>query len=304
MLDAERSTMAQSQPVQLAFEGCCPIRDAVEQLALHSVTAQRRAVYTRREVVDFILDLVGYTANRPVASFRLLEPSMGIGDFALPAVERLLAAAQRDGDGLGFQQLAPAFRGVELHRKTFEHTRKALRDLMVQQGVSMGDTEALLEVWLRQGDFLLCNFDQDFTHVVGNPPYVRQEMIPDVLMGEYRLRYGTIYDRADIYVPFIEQSLCLLGEGGKLGFICADRWMKNRYGKRLRELVTKNYHLATYIDIVDTDAFRAEVSAYPAITMIQRRPPLTLTMSPVCMPGPKSAGTHWANLLMNSRCPS
>ncbi len=41
-------------------------------------------------------------------------------------------------------------------------------------------------------------------------------------MAEYRKRYFTIYDRADIYVPFIELSLRLLAETGKLGFICAD----------------------------------------------------------------------------------
>ena len=78
-----------------------------------------------------------------------------------------------------------------------------------------------------------------FTHVVGNPPYVRQEAIPDVLMAEYRKHYKTIYDRADIYVPFIERSLELLAAGGELGFICANRWMKNKYGKKLRELVSK-----------------------------------------------------------------
>jgi AcrR family transcriptional regulator len=59
--------------------------------------------------------------------------------------------------------------------------------------------------------------------VIGNPPYVRQELIPDVLMAEYRRRFATIYDRADIYVPFIERSLSVLAPGGCLGFICADR---------------------------------------------------------------------------------
>ena len=46
--------------------------------------------------------------------------------------------------------------------------------------------------------------------------------------------------------------------------------MKNRYGKKLRELVSKDYHLATYVDMVGTDAFHSEVSAYPAITVIER----------------------------------
>ena len=73
---------------------------------------------------------------------------------------------------------------------------------MIGQGVSGKNTAALLNRWFTQGDFLLCDFDQDFTHAVGNPPYVRQDMIPDVLMGEYRRRYSTIYGRADLYVPF------------------------------------------------------------------------------------------------------
>ena len=268
--------MAHSLSVQPSFEEFCPATDAVERLAGDSSLEQRGAIYTKREVVEFILDLVGYTVDQPLTSFRLLEPSFGDGDFMLPAVERLLAAAQRESDGLGVERLAPAIRGVELHRKTFEGARQALGTLMMGQGVAQKDTEALLETWLTQGDFLLCDFDQDFTHAVGNPPYVRQDMIPDALMGEYRQRYSTIYDRADLYVPFIEQSLRLLGEGGKLSFICTDRWMKNRYGKKLRQLVSKNYHLTTYIDMVGTDPFHGAVSAYPAITVIERRRP-TLT---------------------------
>lgn len=263
--------MTQSLSIQSSFQSVCPITEAVERLASESGIEERGAIYTKREVVDFILDLVGYTADQPLTEFRLLEPSFGDGDFILPAVERLLAAAQRKQDGLSFATLAPAIRSVELHRETFLRSQQAMRSMMIEKGVSQEDTDALLDTWLLQGDFLLCEFDQDFTHAVGNPPYVRQEVIPDVLMGEYRQRYSTIYDRADIYVPFIEKSLRALATGGKLSFICADRWMKNRYGKKLRELVSKNYHLATYVDMVGTDAFYSEVSAYPAITVIERR---------------------------------
>ena len=89
-------------------------------------------------------------------------------------------------------------------------------------------------------------------------------------MAEYRRRYQTIYDRADIYIPFIEYSLKLLDEGGVLGFICADRWMKNRYGGPLRELVASQFHLRAYVDMVGTSAFHSEVIAYPAITVIAK----------------------------------
>ena len=123
-----------------------------------------------------------------------------------------------------------------------------------------------------QGDFLLSEQDPTFDFVVGNPPYVRQEKIPAPLLREYRRRFRTLYDRADLYVPFIERSLSLLSPQGVLGLICADRWMKNRYGAPLRRLVHEGFRLRTYVDMVDTDAFQADVSAYPAITVISREP--------------------------------
>ena len=53
-----------------------------------------------------------------------------------------------------------------------------------------------------------------------------REMIPGPLLAEYRDRYVTLYDRADLYVPFIERSLSMLANAGSLGFICSDRWTK------------------------------------------------------------------------------
>ena len=255
--------------LQPAFPGFCPVTEAVERLATEGGIEERGAIYTKREVVDFILDLTGYTAAAPLASYRLLEPSFGDGDFLLPAIDRLLESAKREG-ALFYGRLANAIRAIELHRSTFEGTRMLVAERLRKGGLSHEDAARLCSAWLYQGDFLLAEFEPAFTHVVGNPPYVRQEAIPDILMAEYRMRYQTIYDRADIYVPFIERSLALLGQGGKLGFICADRWMKNKYGKKLRELVSRSYALTTYVDMYGVDAFHAEVSAYPAITVIEK----------------------------------
>ena len=64
---------------------------AVEVLASQGGIEARGAIFTRAEVVDFILDLVGYTEDQPLYHKRLLEPSCGAGDFLLPVVDRLLA---------------------------------------------------------------------------------------------------------------------------------------------------------------------------------------------------------------------
>lgn len=247
---------------------------ALEALASENGTQARGAIFTRIEVVDFILDLVGYTEDKPLHKKRLLEPATGAGDFLFQVIGRLLtawrASKSRESvvDGIG-----DAICAIELHRETFTATRTAVVERLIQEGIAELSALTLVDRWLVQGDFLLEHLEGQFDFIVGNPPYVRQELIPAPLLAEYRRRYQTLYDRADLYIPFIEHSLLALGEGGSLGFICADRWMKNRYGAPLRKLIADQFHLKMYVDMVDTPAFHSEVTAYPAITVINREKP-------------------------------
>ena len=257
-----------SQP---SFPSLCPVTAAVADLANAGVE-ERGAIFTRREVVDFILDLVGYSADRPLHKLRMLEPSFGGGDFLLPAIERLIEAWGNSPECSGDAafELRDSIRAVELHGITFDGTRTRVVEILEGKGLGRASARALADRWLINGDFLLVPLDGDFNFVVGNPPYVRQELIPDVLMAEYRARYSTVYDRADLYIPFIERSLRSLVQGGQLGFICADRWMKNRYGGPLRKLVSDDFHLKIFVDMVNTQSFHTDVTAYPAITVISR----------------------------------
>ncbi|NBO66412.1 MAG: modification methylase PaeR7I [Acidobacteria bacterium] len=96
------------------------------------------------------------------------------------------------------------------------------------------------------------------------------EKLPKDLLKAYRARWRSLFDRADLYVAFIEKSLGLLRPDGRLGFICADRWMKNRYGGPLREIVARDFHLESYVDFTGCPAFLDEVDAYPAVTVIRK----------------------------------
>lgn len=259
---------------QPSLPDLCRVTAAVDALARAGGIEERGAIFTRREVVDFILDLTGYTADKPLHLMSLLEPSFGDGDFLLPAIERLLAAwriAEDTSDPMA--ALGDCIRAVELHGETYARTHAAVVARLTGEGIVNSTAVAIADRWLLQGDFLLTALPPAFDVIVGNPPYVRSELIPDVLMAEYRTRYTTIYDRADLYIPFIERSLRSLGKRGVLGFICADRWMKNRYGGPLRALIAEQFHLKTYVDMTDTPAFHADVIAYPAVTIIAREKP-------------------------------
>lgn len=248
-----------------------PLKAAITMLA-NGNESERGAIFTRREVVDFILDLSGYTVDQPLYQLRMLEPCFGEGDFLIPIIERLVSSyqAKKNTKKEHFLKLKSALRAVELHETTFQKIRVKLRTLLSEKGFDKGQITELMNCWLVEGDFLLVNFETKFNFVVGNPPYIRQELIPAALIAEYRRRYITIYDRADIYIPFIEKSLSLLDTQGVLGFICSDRWMKNKYGGPLRRMVHEGYRLKYYVDMTDTQAFHSEVTAYPAITVITR----------------------------------
>src|SRR4051794_25136528 len=116
-------TLVLSQP---SFSDLCPVMAAVEALASAGGIEERGAISTRREVVDFILDLTGYITDQPLHRM-LLEPSFGDGDFLFPAIDRLLVAWQTSGEiGRPLETLGDCIRAVELHRGTFNRIQAAV----------------------------------------------------------------------------------------------------------------------------------------------------------------------------------
>ncbi len=235
-----------------------------------ALRAEPDEVFTRRWVVETILDLVGYTSNRDLAALRLLEPSIGSGAFFVPTLKRLLASAQRHGRDLA--TLGDALFGIDLQQRHINTCRRHAVNLLIQAGASLEEAQIIATKWLHCGDFLLADVPNDFDFIVGNPPYIRTEDLDDDVERLYRTRWTTMRGRSDIYIGFYERSLGLLTNGGRLGFICADRWMHNAYGSRLRELVTTRYAVESVWQMHDVDAFDLAVSAYPAITLLANTP--------------------------------
>jgi adenine-specific DNA-methyltransferase len=228
-------------------------------------------VFTRRWVVDVLLDLVGYSADEDLGALHLLEPSCGSGAFLGPAVERLIASAKAHGRDLG--SLGDAVLAFDLQSGHVEIARALCRGLLATAGAPAMVASTLAERWVRRADFLLDSSDSWLADVViGNPPYIRYDDLPEDVATEYRRTWATMRGRGDIYIGFIERALRMLKPGGRVGFICADRWMRNQYGAALRELVAGRYAVEHIWTMHDVDAFEAQVSAYPAITVLANRP--------------------------------
>lgn len=224
-------------------------------------------VLTKPHVVDLILDLAGYQASNDLMSVRLLEPSCGHGAFLVPAVRRLFQTF-RHSDGR-LSDLRKAITAFDVDPGHVVRTKQALIKEICSFGYREREAASLVDGWVYEGDFLLADLSPDFDVVVGNPPYIRIEQIAPELQSEYRNRYSSLFDRADLYVAFIERSLSLLSKKGALSFICADRWILNRYGAPLREKISKCFRVETYIDLHAASPFDSDVIAYPSIFVLR-----------------------------------
>jgi hypothetical protein len=227
------------------------------------------AVFTRRWVVELILDLAGFTADRDLAAMHAIEPACGDGAFLGPMVERLAASCRRHDRPLS--DAADALYACDLQPSHVEASRRLVAGVLADQGADATEAEKLAVDWVHHDDFLLSEHrDAVADFVLGNPPYIRLEDVSLVRGAAYRRACSTMGGRADIFVGFYEVGLRALRPGGALGFICADRWMRNQYGARLRQLVSEHYAVAATVEMHDVDAFAQDVSAYPSITILRR----------------------------------
>lgn len=220
-------------------------------------------VLTKPHIVELILDLAGYRANCNLSCLSLLEPSCGHGAFLVPAVGRLLDSSREVG--LPFESLVGSILAFDIDPSHVTRTKEVLQGVLASKGVESQTAQHLVDSWIKEGDFLLASIARKFDVVVGNPPYVRTEQVPEALQAEYRRRYSSLYGRADIYVAFIERGLSLLSSTGVLSYICADRWVVNKYGSPLRRIISDGFCLKSYIDLHKASPFESDVIAYPSI---------------------------------------
>ncbi len=98
--------------------------------------------------------------------------------------------------------------------------------------------------------------------VVGNPPYVRQEVLGE-LKGYFEQSYETYHGVADLYVYFVELGMSLLRKGGQFSYIMANKWMRANYGGPLRRWMTERC-IEEIVDFGDLPVF-PEATTYPCI---------------------------------------
>ena len=92
-----------------------------------------------------------------------------------------------------------------------------------------------------------------FDIVIGNPPYVRQEKIKLIKPILEKQNYKVFTSTADLYVYFYEKGHQLLRDRGMLSYISSNKWMRAKYGEKLRNFLKNN---AQILKIIDFSGYR------------------------------------------------
>ncbi|TPI00896.1 class I SAM-dependent DNA methyltransferase [Helicobacter pylori] len=123
------------------------------------------------------------------------------------------------------------------------------------------------EVLDDEGDFL------GFDCIIGNPPYIRQEQIKEIkplLQKQYQDFYNST---ADIYTYFFALSYRLLKYKGFNAFITSNKYVRAKYGAKLRELLLKKTTIVSYMELNALKVFESATVDTSIMSFIKQESP-------------------------------
>ncbi|MFN7638499.1 MAG: Eco57I restriction-modification methylase domain-containing protein, partial [Pseudanabaena sp.] len=230
---------------------------------------------------------------------KIVDPACGSGAFLIAAFNRLLRAYEEVNrelsilkgadyqaeDGLDRAILNGNLYGVDLSQESVEITKLSLWLQTAQQGKTLIDLNENIKVGNSiVDDGSLCNYPfnwQDafpevfarggFDVVLGNPPYVRQELLTPIkpyLQSHYQSYDGV----ADLYTYFYEKGVQILKPDGILCYIVTNKWLRSGYGEGLRRFFTQSSVFEKIIDFGHAPIFK-EADVFPCIVSLRKRSP-------------------------------
>ncbi|MFP4423827.1 MAG: Eco57I restriction-modification methylase domain-containing protein [Candidatus Woesearchaeota archaeon] len=171
--------------------------------------------------------------------------------------------------------------GVDINEESVEITKLSLFLKIAKQNKKLLDLSGKIKV----GDSIVSDpaysskaFDWNkefksvmdkggFDVVIGNPPYVRQEILSPI--KPHLQQYKTYHGMADLYVYFVEKGINLVKQDGYMSYIFPNKFMRANYGKPLRVFIKAEGSIMTFINFDDLKVFE-DATTYPAILVFRK----------------------------------
>ncbi len=158
--------------------------------------------------------------------------------------------------------------GPDFYDDLFSNNVGANGNSPLQGKSELTDDERLrINVFDWKNEFKEIMSNGGFDVVIGNPPYVRQELI-SIHKDYFQEKYFVFDNMADLYSYFMEKGIKLLNDKGWFCYIVSNKWMRANYGEKLREFL-RGYNIQQIIDFGDLAVFK-NATTYPCIIVLNR----------------------------------
>lgn len=163
---------------------------------------------------------------------RVLDPAAGGGAFLLEAADRMRHALEQCEPALVLAQLATRLLAFELDPRSASLAQMALEILLAD--LSLAAKRPIPQV-VRICDTLEEPAEEAFDLVIGNPPYGRVSLAPNLRQQYARGLYG----HANLYSIFTDIALRWSKPGGLVAYLTPTSFLAGQYYSALRGLLAK-----------------------------------------------------------------
>jgi type I restriction enzyme M protein len=249
--------------------------------------------FTREDLVDLICAFCVQKAGAKV-----FDPTCGTGTFLIRAYDRLKNFGEYDHKKLLSQlwgiDIAPfpaELATINLYRQNLADYANFPKIIAMDAFAAMpNQTFEFPSPKLSQPKQTVSEQIPTFDAIVGNFPYIRQELIERQLIGyknqldkvltiDWGTEYGELFDRdgslllsgqADIYTYLFFHVAKFLNENnGRIGIVTSSAWLEVDYGHQLQKFFLKNFKVIAILESLVENWFE-DVPIITAVTVLER----------------------------------
>ena len=137
--------------------------------------------------------------------------------------------------------------------------KQELREVIAELKGNLQGWQADADEFVWQVEFAEVFQEGGFDIVIGNPPYVRQELIRSIKPILKRLFSEVYAGTADLYVYFYKRGTELLRAGGNLIYISSNSFLRAGFSRKLRKFFTDKVYFHRLLDFGSVPVFKAGV---------------------------------------------
>ncbi|MDO9304000.1 MAG: N-6 DNA methylase [Sulfuricurvum sp.] len=229
------------------------------------------AIYTPKNIRNYITQQsFNELSYKSIDNIKIADIACGCGGFLIDASLELRQLTNKSFKKIFQENIF----GVDIQKYSIERTEILLSLLALTHSedekefqFNLHAADSLEFKWLKEDEQIKKN--NGFDLILGNPPYVCSRNMDNRTKGLLKNWSVCATGHPDLYIPFFQIGYELLAQGGILGYITVNTFIRSLNGRAIRNYFSEKKVALKIIDFEGEQVFRAR-STYTCIVFLTR----------------------------------